>query len=241
VHDAVTKIPGSLKRTLDAVRFLKAQGLRVTIANVMMRSNVGDALAVKNLAHGMGVNYTLDPTITPMMDGNTNVLALRIPLDDLHAAFRQADLVKDVDEYCAPPPRPSDADMQGEPCSAGHSLVYLSPYGDVYPCVQFPLPSGNIRRQKFLDIWRDSPELKQVRSITLQDLPTCSSCDHVASCSRCPGLAYMEGNMRGPSTADCEKSYARTGIPTANMLARGINAASALAGLVQIRPFSGLS
>lgn len=28
----------------------------------------------------------------------------------------------------------------------------------------------------------------------------------------------MEGNMRGPSTADCEKSHARTGIPTANML-----------------------
>jgi hypothetical protein len=30
----------------------------------------------------------------------------------------------------------------------------------------------------------------------------------------------MEGNMRGPSTADCEKSYARTGIPTANLLAK---------------------
>jgi hypothetical protein len=28
----------------------------------------------------------------------------------------------------------------------------------------------------------------------------------------------MEGNMRGPSTADCEKSHARTSIPTANML-----------------------
>jgi hypothetical protein len=30
----------------------------------------------------------------------------------------------------------------------------------------------------------------------------------------------MEGNMRGPSTADCEKSYARTGIPSANLLAK---------------------
>ena len=28
----------------------------------------------------------------------------------------------------------------------------------------------------------------------------------------------MEGNMRGPSTADCEKSFHRTGIPSANML-----------------------
>jgi len=26
--------------------------------------------------------------------------------------------------------------------------------------------------------------------------------------------------MRGPSTADCEKSFARTGIPSANLLAK---------------------
>jgi len=30
----------------------------------------------------------------------------------------------------------------------------------------------------------------------------------------------MEGNMRGPSSLDCEKSFARTGIPSANMLAK---------------------
>jgi len=56
----------------------------------------------------------------------------------------------------------------------------------------------------------------------------------VRSCSRCPGLAYMEGNMRGPSTTDCEKSYARTGHASVNLLAKrsGGNAASPL---VQIR------
>jgi hypothetical protein len=40
----------------------------------------------------------------------------------------------------------------------------------------------------------------------------------------------MEGNMRGPSTADCEKSFQRTGIASANMLRLG-----AAAGLVQIQ------
>jgi hypothetical protein len=34
----------------------------------------------------------------------------------------------------------------------------------------------------------------------------------------------MEGNMRGPSTADCEKSFARTGVPSANLLAKRQNA-----------------
>jgi hypothetical protein len=30
----------------------------------------------------------------------------------------------------------------------------------------------------------------------------------------------MEGNMRGPSTQDCEKSFARTGLQSENLKAR---------------------
>src|SRR5208282_1040152 len=32
VHDAITKVPGSLARSLAAIRFLKSQGLKVTVA-----------------------------------------------------------------------------------------------------------------------------------------------------------------------------------------------------------------
>jgi radical SAM protein with 4Fe4S-binding SPASM domain len=220
VHDAITKLPGSLKRTIRAIRFLKSQGLKVTIANVLMAGNFSDQPGVVALASELGVFYTLDPTITPKMDGDKSILALRIPGSDLKQIFHNRELVGDVEEFCAPPPPPGKDIMEGYPCSAGHTACYISPYGDVFPCVQFPLPSGNVRRQKFLDIWRHSPQLNDVRSIRAKDLPTCSTCAHVGTCTRCPGLAYMEGNMRGPSTADCEKSFQRTGIPSANMLAQ---------------------
>jgi hypothetical protein len=32
----------------------------------------------------------------------------------------------------------------------------------------------------------------------------------------------MEGSMRGPSTADCEKSFYRTGVRSENMIRRGL-------------------
>lgn len=41
----------------------------------------------------------------------------------------------------------------------------------------------------------------------------------------------MEGNMRGPSIQDCEKSFARTGIPSFNLLAKN----TGVPGLVQIQ------
>ncbi|HVP50744.1 MAG TPA: radical SAM protein [Terriglobales bacterium] len=237
VHDGITKLPGSLKKTLRAIEFLKSQGLKVTIANVLMRQNLLDVSETQRLASEMGVGYTLDPTVTPMMSGDTAILDMRAPRAALREAFRDPVLVGNVEEFCAVPAA-IDADaLDALPCSAGHTACYISPYADVYPCVQFPLPSGNLRRQKFIDIWKNSSELNEVRSITARNLPTCSSCTHVASCTRCPGLAFMEGNMRGPSTADCEKSLVRTGIPSANMLAKtaGRWQPSSLPGLVQIR------
>ena len=65
IHDAITKLPGSLKRTIEAIRFLKSQGLKVVIANVLMASNLFDNAGVMALAKELGVLYTLDPTITP--------------------------------------------------------------------------------------------------------------------------------------------------------------------------------
>jgi AdoMet-dependent heme synthase len=231
VHDAITLVPGSLKRSLDGIRFLKSQGLKVVIANVLMKQNMHDYQGVRALADELGVECTLDPTITPMMDGDRSILELGAGQADLRQVFRDSSLVGDSDEFCAIPDPATDDTLNSLPCSAGHTACYVSPYGDVFPCVQFPLPTGNIRRQPFIDIWRHSDRMNEVRSIRLKDLTTCTQCTHVSKCTRCPGLAFMEGNMRGPSSQDCEKSFARTGLPSANMLAKQRKAAN----LVQIQ------
>jgi AdoMet-dependent heme synthase len=232
VHDLITKVPGSLKRSVEAIRFLKASGLKVIIANVLMLQNFQDYPGVRALADELGVECTIDPTITPKMDRDRSILNLNIERSALQRVFHDESLVGNVEEVCSPPKKAEENELDGLPCSAGHTACYVSPYGDVYPCVQFPLPCGNVRHDRFLDIWRDSSQLKDVRSIKMRDLPTCSQCTHVAACSRCPGLAYMEGDMRGPSIQDCEKSFARTGIPSKNLLSRQ----SSVSGLVQIQP-----
>lgn len=197
VHDAITKVPGSLKRSLDAIRFLKAHGLKVIVASVLMVQNSEDYPGVRALAAELGVDFTLDPTVTPKMDGDRSILSLNAGHAVLKDLFRDPALVADPEHFCALPAN-EDADiLEDVPCSAGHTACYVSPYGDVYPCVQFPLPSGNVRRTRFLDIWRHSDALQEVRSIRLRDLPTCSRCAHVSACTRCPGLAYMEGNIGG--------------------------------------------
>jgi AdoMet-dependent heme synthase len=231
VHDAITKVPGSLKRSVDAIRFLKSYGLKVIIANVLMTQNRQDCHGVRALAAEIGVECTLDPTVTPKMDGDRSVLNLNVDRTALAQVFQDKSLVGDAEEFCLPPSIPNEDEMEALPCSAGHTSCYISPYGDVYPCVQFPLASGNVRSRSFLDIWRHSSELKDVRSIRLRDLPSCSKCVHGSACTRCPGLAYMEGDMRGPSAQDCEKSFAKTGIPSENLRSKKASTAP----LIQIQ------
>jgi radical SAM protein with 4Fe4S-binding SPASM domain len=217
VHDAITKLPGSLKRSVNAIRFLKSQGLKVVMANVLMTENMQDYEGVQNLARELGADFTLDPTVSPMMDGDRSTVALNAGDAVLRKLFRDQGLVGNVEEFCSPPVATDEGVLDSLPCSAGHTACYVSPYGEFYPCVQFPLSCGNVRQQRFIDIWRDSPQLKEVRAIRLRDLSSCSKCAHGGSCTRCPGLAFLEGNMRGPSTADCEKSFARTGVPSVNL------------------------
>src|SRR5258708_35865504 len=40
VHDAITKLPGSLRRSVQPIRFLTQRGLRVTAANLLLTANM---------------------------------------------------------------------------------------------------------------------------------------------------------------------------------------------------------
>ena len=234
IHDAITKLPGSLRRSLEAIRHLTANNVKVSITNVLMKQNVRSGLAVQKLAKDMGVEFNIDPTITPMLNGDRSILNLGISKEELEEVFRTEEFTGNVGEFCAPVNTVDENVLDGYSCSAGHTLAYISPSGDVYPCVQFPMPCGNLREKTFRDIWYRSEALTELRSVHVRDLPTCSHCSHTAYCSRCPGLAYMEGNMRGPSPSDCAKSEARTGIPSAWQLESGARSLPT-ANLVQIR------
>ena len=120
VHDAITLLPGSLKRSVAGIRLLRSHGVKVVIANVLMMQNRSDRSGVQQLANQLGAEYTIDPTITPMMDGERSVLRLGLGRAELKKVFRDPDLVGDVADFCAPPQQVSDDVLRELPCSAGH-------------------------------------------------------------------------------------------------------------------------
>jgi radical SAM protein with 4Fe4S-binding SPASM domain len=221
VHDAITKVPGSLQRTLAAIPLLLEQGLQVKLACPLMRENLLAYRGVMALAEKLGVPYVLDLTITPMMDGNEAPLAHRLPVSSLlpvmqdptlHACKPQptAEATRAMQEFPAAIGSAVSSGIESEayedlPCSAGHNSCYISPYGDVFPCVQLPQAAGNLRRERFSDIWYHAPQLERLRGIRESQLPVCSRCEIRSYCERCPGLALMEGgDLLGAYERACE-------------------------------------
>ena len=217
IHEAITLAPGSLARSLAAIPLLQQQGIQVKIACPLMRQNLLAYRSVMALAEHLGVPYVFDMTITPMMDGDTGVLEHRATGTELLPVLRDPALHPRRPEpgaacTSADPIIGSvtssgveSAAYDDIPCSAGHNSCYISPYGDVYPCVQMPLGAGNLRRQRFADIWEGSSEFARVRAMRESALPVCSACPIRQYCERCPGLALMEGgDLLGAYERACE-------------------------------------
>src|SRR5207245_2129866 len=120
------------RTTREIQRLLRQQGIHVIMANVLMRQNALDYPGVKALAAELGAQFMLDPTVTPMMDGDRSILNLNVNEAALREVFQNEALVGNVEEFCAPPLGPDEDALSALPCSAGHTACYVSPYGDVY-------------------------------------------------------------------------------------------------------------
>ncbi len=76
--------------------------MKVSVTDVLMKYNHGDARATKQLAEELGVNFVVDPTITPMLNGDRSILSLGITHAELEEIMHTEEFVGDVAEYCTP-------------------------------------------------------------------------------------------------------------------------------------------
>jgi radical SAM protein with 4Fe4S-binding SPASM domain len=77
-------------------------------------------------------------------------------------------------------------------CGAGRLYCGIEPNGDIEPCVFIPIKLGNIREQSLVDVWRNSPILKQIRS--RDAFEGCGECEYKYICGGCRARAYAYFN-----------------------------------------------
>jgi radical SAM protein with 4Fe4S-binding SPASM domain len=199
-HESVTGREGSFGKTLNGIRLLVESGLTPTVQVLAMKSNLSELGRTSDLVESLGARVKIDLGLAPTKSGGTFPLRLEPGLEDLMRCGWRPGAPDEGQEVC-----------QGT-CKAGRAICSVSPGGNVFPCIMFPLKLGNLRHSSFKKIWGLEPraELRYLRSIKRTDLGACGKCDLAAYCQRCTGIAYIEsGRMIGPSPSACRQAQVR--------------------------------
>jgi len=149
-----------------------------------------------DLAASLGLPLQIDPEVTPRDDGGREPLSISpsragmARMFSLQAARARAlagplTIAKGADDGTLP------ATVEKH-CGAGSAGVAVDPYGNVYPCVQWRRPVGNLHHQSIGEIWATSAGLREVRKLTTQAKGLVESYGPAgALMSFCPGSAVV--------------------------------------------------
>ncbi len=74
-------------------------------------------------------------------------------------------------------------------CLGGSSFCFISHTGQVQPCGYLDLDCGQIREDRFADIWAHSPILKELRDLNTYK-GKCGRCEFIRVCGGCRARAY---------------------------------------------------
>lgn len=219
-HDAITQRPGSHAATRAGIQALVQAGALVVVACTVMRDNAADVEGLAADCDALGVTLSLDGRLTPTHSGGTGPADEHgLAADELARVFA-FDARRGQGEACAVEPRgdvaPGSGQGQGlaegqagggvggqaaaggdawsqEPlCVAGHLNLYVTATGLVTPCVSWPMPIGDLKRERLRDIWEGSPGLAKVRSYRRGQRSDCTGCALRHDCEHCPGQAWLE-------------------------------------------------
>jgi len=196
IHDGVTKVPGSFDKTIQGAKNLLREGVRVNFKALLMRSNHMEYQDMETLADKMGARFFYNTQIVPRDNCDRRPVALNMDAESLLDLYRNRNAQKIKDKSILKKRQQTNQPV----CNSGRNTLAISPYGDVYPCVQVRWKAGNLRKGSFADIWESSPVLRKIRRLCMKDFNECMSCTLFDSCSHCPGVSFLEtGNFLGCS------------------------------------------
>lgn len=228
VHDSVTRVPGSFRKSVGALERLRRLGIKTTIKAIQMAHTIQGYRNVEGLARSLGARTTVELNMSAGNDGAQGPLSLAVANDRelIALAVTPGSPIFVGDEsnnYSERRRKPGEVF-----CSAGQSMLSVSSDGNVYPCVALPLHVGDARKESVSDVWRlssvgqrrrlddelqaagDGSALSRWQDIRVADYVECGTHERCGWCTKCPGMGLNEtGNALASSTVQCRIAYAR--------------------------------
>ncbi len=191
VHDRITRVPGSLRKSIKFVEKLSEYGMAMNLKCVIMQPNLKTYRSVKELAAKYGAVPQFEVCVSPSNEGDMCAPRnLRLTEDQLYVVLRDDNIPLYVG--------PEAPGFGGQPrlmtvnaCGAGDSTFCITPEGNVQVCCSFPASLGNVKEQSISEILAGE-QLRKWQKTTLESYADCGRHDYCDYCNLCPGNNYVE-------------------------------------------------
>ena len=191
IHDGITQVPGSCRKTKGAIDALLSAGVPVRIATPFMRENKGCVDELKTFARERRVHLIPDAEIFGPIDQSCSNRNHALSLQELETLVSENKEV--FAKGCAEPER---CVPEAKVCDIGKTRLNLDAEGRYYPCDGFHgAIIGDARKDSLWEVWRGEA-LNKLRALKNRDFGECASCADRAWCKVCPMRNFNEtGDM----------------------------------------------
>lgn len=201
IHDTITTIKGSHKKTKQALEKLVAADIPVQISCPLMKANKDSYKDVLKYAQSLQIKAFSDYIMMGRSDLETDNLVNRLSINETEKVIR--DIIENDNDYpqWIKNKRPYIESIDKERyakqalCGVGLNNICVRENGDLFPCPGWQsMIVGNINNASLREIWENSNELSSLRKITHSDFPQCLECEARKYCTMCLERNCNENN-----------------------------------------------
>lgn len=214
IHDSITGLKGSWKKTKQNLEKLITANIPVTISCPLMQKNYSEIKDMQKYADSLGVFCYFDYVMMAQSNFCTNNLHHRITTEQTSKIMDV--IIETNPQYKEMFKHASSAEaLDNMPfmqrrvkCSVMRSHIGITVHGDVYPCPGWQgLLLGNVFEQSLADIW-NCRAAWQLRDIKMSDFKECEPCKLKNYCDMCMVYNYNEnhGDIYNICSRFCENA-----------------------------------
>ncbi|MDI6806481.1 MAG: radical SAM protein [Candidatus Aenigmarchaeota archaeon] len=208
LHEKVRGI-GTFDKTIRGIKNLLDEKLNVAIVTTLMSHNIDSISETLDFAYKLGIRKFSTRRLVMYGRARENWMHLSPSPQKLFHAYNI--LRNKSKEYPDMTIKPECTYMFGlDPlllkkefapvCECGKTQCGIKPDGTVTPCEYVTIPAGNLKKDKFIEIWRNAEIFKKFRNLDVSQLK--------GKCSRCSHKEICKGGCRASALAEYGDFYA---------------------------------
>lgn len=188
VHDEITRIKGSFKRTINGIIALFENDIPLQINCPVIKQNKHCYADVATWARKYNIHADSDLVVIAGYDHTTMNVACRLSIDEATAVIRDKS-IEDKEYF-----NRMESDLKNRVnssqndnvCSVCSSSICITENGHVYPCAGWQgYIVGDVKNNPISEIWSNSKEVRYLRELRKKDFPKCIQCPDKNYCNMC--------------------------------------------------------